>query len=103
MKKDDIELCGFIVTNDETEILAELAIENFKKHVVVMAQCMGDDYKRHLYDREYIEEVFNKVIERTKEDFNKAMKDDSRIEYMLFMDEVKDKLEYIYSLYCVHL
>lgn len=103
MKKDDIELCSFIVTNDETEIFAELAIENFKNHVVVMAQCMGDDYKRHLYDRRYIEEVFNKVIERTKEDFNKAMKDDSRIEYKLFMDGVKDKLEYIYSLYCVHL
>ncbi|EJX2758219.1 MULTISPECIES: hypothetical protein [Klebsiella] len=103
MKIDDIELCDFIVTNDETEIFAELAIENFKNHVVVMAQCMGDDYKRHLYDRKYIEEVFNKVIERTKEDFNKAMKDDSRIEYILFMDGVKDKLEYIYSLYCVHL
>ncbi|ECU6982625.1 hypothetical protein A7Y48_23525 [Salmonella enterica subsp. enterica serovar Enteritidis] len=84
-------------------MFAELAIENFKNHVVVMAQCMGDDYKRHLYDRKYIEEVFNKVIERTKEDFNKAMKDDSRIEYMLFMDGVKDKLEYIYSLYCVYL
>ncbi|AUT96590.1 hypothetical protein MC47_015300 [Citrobacter freundii] len=103
MKIDDIELCDFIVTNDETEIFAELAIENFKNHVVVMAQCMGDDYKRHLYDRKYIEDVFNKVIERTKEDFNKAMKDDSRIEYILFMNGVKDKLEYIYSLYCVHL
>ncbi|WP_200599056.1 hypothetical protein [Klebsiella variicola] len=103
MKIDDIELCDFIVTNDETEIFAELAIENFKNHVVVMAQCMGDDYKRHLYDRKYIEEVFNKVIERAKEDFKKAMKDDSRIECMLFMDGVKDKLEYIYSLYCVHL
>lgn len=103
MEIEDIELCDFIVTNDETEMFAELAIENFKNHVVVMAQCMGDDYKRHLYDRKYIEEVFNKVIERTKEDFNKAMKDDSRIECMLFMDGVKDKLEYIYSLYCVHL
>ncbi|ROW33711.1 hypothetical protein C3454_23870 [Citrobacter europaeus] len=103
MKIDDIELCDFIVTNDETEIFAELAIENFKNHVVVMAQCMGDDYKRHLYDRKYIEDVFNKVIERTKEDFKKAMKDDSRIEYILFMNGVKDKLEYIYSLYCVHL
>ncbi|EJD6651378.1 TPA: hypothetical protein ACWZKK_004708 [Klebsiella variicola] len=103
MEIEDIELCDFIVTNDETEMFAELAIENFKNHVVVMAQCMGDDYKRHLYDRKYIEEVFNKVIERTKEDFNKAMKDDSRIECMLFMDGVKDKLEYIYSLYCVYL
>lgn len=103
MKKGDIELCGFIVTNDETEIFAELAIENFKNHVVVMAQCMGDDYKRHLYDRKYIEEVFNKVIERTKEDFNKAMKDDSRTEYRLFMDKVKNNLESIYSLFCVHL
>ncbi|WP_159235628.1 hypothetical protein [Raoultella terrigena] len=103
MKKNDIQLCDFIVTNDETEIFSELAIENFKKHVVIMAECMGDDYKRHLYDRKYIEEVFNNVIERTKDDFNKAKKDDSRMEYMLFMDEVRSNLRVIYSMYCVNL
>lgn len=103
MKRNDIPPCRFIVSNDETEIFMELAIKNFKKHLQVMMECMGDNYKRHFYDRQYIEEVFDKVIERTKDDFNKAMRDDSRIDYMIFMDEIKGNLKSMYSLYCFYL
>lgn len=81
----------------------ELAVINFNKHHQVMMECMGDNYKRHFYDRQYIERVFIKVIERTKDDFNEIMKDDSRKRYTLFIDEVKENLRAMYELYCTHL
>ncbi|EJL9553299.1 hypothetical protein R3P88_003737 [Salmonella enterica] len=87
------------VTNDETEVFMEMAVNNFKKHLQVMIDCMGDDYERHFKDRRYIEDVIAKVIERTKQDFAESMKDNKGKEYYLFLDEVRRNLRVIYSAY----
>lgn len=97
MKNKTMLPCVVTVTNDETEIFMEMAVKNFKKHLQVMIDCMGDDYERHFKDRSYIEEVIGKVIERTKQDFAKSMKDNKGNEYYLFLDEVRRNLRVIYS------
>ncbi|HIG8416164.1 hypothetical protein ACHQIS_16160 [Raoultella ornithinolytica] len=99
MKNRTILPCVITVTNDETEIFMEMAVNNFKKHLQVMIDCMGDDYERHFKDRRYIEDVIAKVIERTKQDFAEAMKDNKEKEYYLFLDEVRRNLRVIYSAY----
>ena len=99
MKNRTILPCVITVTNDETEIFMEMAENNFKKHLQVMIDCMGDDYERHFKDRRYIEDVIAKVIERTKQDFAEAMKDNKVKEYYLFLDEVRRNLRVIYSAY----
>ncbi|WII80130.1 hypothetical protein N5863_17330 [Klebsiella pasteurii] len=99
MKNRTILPCVITVTNDETEIFMEMAVNNFKKHLQVMIDCMGDDYERHFKDRRYIEDVIAKVIERTKQDFAEAMKDNKVKEYYLFLDEVRRNLRVIYSAY----
>ncbi len=50
MKNRTMLPCVVTVTNDETEIFMEMAINNFKKHLQVMIDCMGDDYERHFKD-----------------------------------------------------
>ncbi|EPR7146708.1 hypothetical protein ACU8AA_004359 [Klebsiella pneumoniae] len=99
MKNRTILPCVITVTNDETEIFMEMAVINFKKHLQVMIDCMGDDYERHFKDRRYIEDVIAKVIERTKQDFAETMKDNKGKEYYLFLDEVRRNLRVIYSAY----
>ncbi|HIE9836241.1 TPA: hypothetical protein ACXRW3_000518 [Klebsiella quasipneumoniae subsp. quasipneumoniae] len=99
MKNRTILPCVITVTNDETEIFMEMAVNNFKKHLQVMIDCMGDDYERHFKDRRYIEDVIAKVIERTKQDFSETMKDNKGKEYYLFLDEVRRNLRVIYSAY----
>ncbi|HBS6387729.1 TPA: hypothetical protein OT191_002428 [Klebsiella variicola] len=99
MKNRTILPCVITVTNDETEIFMEMAVNNFKKHLQVMIDCMGDDYERHFKDRRYIEDVIAKVIERTKQDFAETMKDNKGKEYYLFLDEVIRNLRVIYSAY----
>lgn len=99
MKNRTILPCVITVTNDETEIFMEMAVNNFKKHLQVMIDCMGDDYERHFKDRRYIEEVIAKVIERTKKDFAESMKDNKGKEYCLFLDEVRRNLRVIYTAY----
>ncbi|MFV6428733.1 hypothetical protein ACNPFS_18075 [Klebsiella pneumoniae] len=99
MKKRTTLPCVITVTNDETEIFMEMAVNNFKKHLQVMIDCMGDDYERHFKDRRYIEDVIAKVIERTKQDFAETMKDNKGKEYYLFLDEVRRNLRVIYSAY----
>lgn len=99
MKNRTILPCVITVTNDETEIFMEIAVNNFKKHLQVMIDCMGDDYERHFKDRRYIEDVIAKVIERTKQDFAETMKDNKGKEYYLFLDEVRRNLRVIYSAY----
>ncbi|MDV5293896.1 hypothetical protein [Klebsiella michiganensis] len=99
MKNRTMLPCVVTVTNDETEIFMEMAVNNFKKHLQVMIDCMGDDYERHFKDRRYIEEVIAKVIERTKQDFAEAMKDNKGKEYHLFLDEVRRNLRVIYFAY----
>uniref|UniRef100_UPI003A9090C2 hypothetical protein n=1 Tax=Salmonella enterica TaxID=28901 RepID=UPI003A9090C2 len=49
MKNRTMLPCVVTVTNDETEIFMEMAVNNFKKHLQVMNDCMGDDYERHIY------------------------------------------------------
>ncbi|WP_407300726.1 hypothetical protein [Raoultella ornithinolytica] len=99
MKNRTILPCVITVTNDETEIFMEIAVNNFKKHLQVMIDCMGDDYEHHFKDRRYIEDVIAKVIERTKQDFAETMKDNKGKEYYLFLDEVRRNLRVIYSAY----
>lgn len=99
MKNRTMLPCVVTVTNDETEIFMEMAINNFKKHLQVMIDCMGDDYERHFKDRPYIEDVIVKVIERTKKDFAESMKDNKGKEYYLFLDEVRRNLRVIYLTY----
>ncbi|HBW4199342.1 hypothetical protein ACYBNI_14410 [Klebsiella pneumoniae] len=99
MKNRTILPCVITVTNDETEIFMEMAVNNFKKHLQVMIDFMGDDYERHFKDRRYIEDVIAKVIERTKQDFAETMKDNKGKEYYLFLDEVRRNLRVIYSAY----
>ncbi|EMP0251548.1 hypothetical protein ACEPWN_07120 [Klebsiella variicola] len=99
MKNRTILPCVVTVTNDETEIFMEMAVNNFKKHLQVMIDCMGDDYERHFKDRRYIEDVIAKVIERTKQDFAETMRDNKGKEYYLFLDEVRRNLRVIYSAY----
>ena len=99
MKNRTMLPCVVTVTNDETEIFMEMAINNFKKHLQVMIDCMGDDYERHFKDRHYIEDVIIKVIERTKKDFAESMKDNKGKEYYLFLDEVRRNLRVIYLAY----
>ncbi|ATR53677.1 MULTISPECIES: hypothetical protein [Klebsiella pneumoniae complex] len=99
MKNRTILPCVITVTNDETEIFMEMAVNNFKKHLQVMIDCMGDDYERHFKDRRYIEDVIAKVIERTKQDFAETMRDNKGKEYYLFLDEVRRNLRVIYSAY----
>lgn len=99
MKNRTMLPCVVTVTNDETEIFMEMAVNNFKKHLQVMIDCMGDDYERHFKDRCYIEDVIAKVIERTKQDFAESMKDNKGKEYYLFLDEVQRNLNVIYSAY----
>lgn len=99
MKNRTMLPCVVTVTNDETEIFMEMAVNNFKKHLQVMIDCMGDDYERHFKDRRYIEDVIAKVIERTKKDFAESMKDNKGKEYYLFLDEVRRNLRVIYSAY----
>ena len=99
MKNRTILPCVITVTNDETEMFMEIAVNNFKKHLQVMIDCMGDDYERHFKDRRYIEDVIAKVIERTKQDFAETMKDNKGKEYYLFLDEVRRNLRVIYSAY----
>ncbi|EAB7522698.1 TPA: hypothetical protein HHH31_001948 [Escherichia coli] len=100
MKSKNVLSFVVTVTNDETEIFMEMAINNFKKHLQVMIDCMGDDYERHFKDRLYIEGVIVKVIERTKKDFAESMKDNKGKEYYLFLDEVRRNLRVIYLAYC---
>lgn len=99
MKNRTMLPCVVTVTNDETEVFMEMAVNNFKNHLQVMIDCMGDDYERHFKDRRYIEDVIAKVIERTKQDFSESMKDNKRKEYYLFLDEVRRNLRVIYSAY----
>ncbi len=99
MKNRTMLPCVVTVTNDETEVFMEMAVNNFKNHLQVMIDCMGDDYERHFRDRRYIEDVIAKVIERTKQDFTESMKDNKRKEYYLFLDEVRRNLRVIYSAY----
>ncbi|EJX4926749.1 hypothetical protein OD635_003708 [Salmonella enterica] len=99
MKNRTMLPCVVTVTNDETEIFMEMAVNNFKNHLQVMNDCMGDDYERHFKDRRYIEDVIAKVIERTKKDFSESMKDNKGKEYYLFLDEVRRNLRVIYSAY----
>ncbi|HBW3256750.1 TPA: hypothetical protein MEY06_002046 [Klebsiella pneumoniae] len=99
MKNRTMLPCVVTVTNDETEIFMEMAINNFKKHLQVMIDCMGDDYERHFKDRLYIEDVIVKVIERTKKDFAESMKDNKGKECYLFLDEVRRNLRVIYLAY----
>lgn len=99
MKNRTILPCVVTVTNDETEVFMEMAVNNFKKYLQVMIDCMGDDYERHFKDRRYIEDVIAKVIERTKQDFAESMKDNKGKEYYLFLDEVRRNLRTIYSAY----
>ncbi|MCS6656930.1 hypothetical protein [Klebsiella pneumoniae] len=99
MKNRTMLPCVVTVTNDETEIFMEMAINNFKKHLQVMIDCMGDDYECHFKDRLYIEDVIIKVIERTKKDFAESMKDNKGKEYYLFLDEVRRNLRVIYLAY----
>ena len=94
MKSKNVLPCVVTVTNDETEVFMEMAINNFRKHLQVMIDCMGNDYERHFKDRLYIEEVIGKVIERTKQEFAESWK-----EYYLFLDEVIRNLRVIYSAY----
>ncbi|HBK4614383.1 TPA: hypothetical protein ACYRSE_004997 [Klebsiella michiganensis] len=99
MKNRTILPCVITVTNDETEIFMEMAVNNFKKHLQVMIDCMGDDYERHFKDRRYVEDVIVKVIERTKQDFSESMKDNKGKECYLFLDEVRRNLRVIYTAY----
>lgn len=99
MKNRTMLPCVVTVTNDETEVFMEMAVNNFKKHLQVMIDCMGDDYERHFKDSRYIEDVIAKVIERTKQDFSESMKDNKGKEYYLFLDEVRRNLRVIYSAY----
>ncbi|AXC65694.1 hypothetical protein DOE63_08840 [Salmonella enterica subsp. diarizonae serovar 59:z10:-] len=99
MKNRTILPCVVTATNDETEVFMEMAVNNFKKYLQVMIDCMGDDYERHFKDRRYIEDVIAKVIERTKQDFAESMKDNKGKEYYLFLDEVRRNLRAIYSAY----
>ena len=55
MKNKNVLPCVVTVTNDETEVFMEMAINNFRKHLQVMVDCMGNDYERHFKDRLYIE------------------------------------------------
>ncbi|MCQ9222707.1 hypothetical protein NQ122_29900 [Klebsiella pneumoniae] len=48
MKSKNVLPCVVTVTNDETEVFMEMAINNFRKHLQVMIDCMGNDYERHL-------------------------------------------------------
>ncbi len=57
MKSKNVLPCVVTVTNDETEVFMEMAINNFRKHLQVMIDCMGNDYERHFKNRRYIEEV----------------------------------------------
>lgn len=99
MKNRTILPCVITVTNDETEIFMEMAVNNFKKHLQVMIDCMGDDYERHFKDRRYVEDVIVKVIERTKQDFSESMKDNKGKECYLLLDEVRRNLRVIYTAY----
>lgn len=99
MKNKQMLPCVVAVTNDETEIFMEMAINNFRNHLQVMFDCMGNYYERHFKDRRYIEEVIAKVIERTKQEFAESMKDNRGKEYYLFLDEVQRNLNVIYSAY----
>ncbi|EAX6622969.1 hypothetical protein BIB81_07615 [Salmonella enterica] len=99
MKSKNVLPCVVTVTNDETEVFMEIAINNFRKHLQAMIDCMGDDYERYFKDRRYIEEVIAKVIERTKQEFAESMKDNKGKEYYLFLDEVRRNLRVIYSAY----
>ncbi|HHB7052088.1 TPA: hypothetical protein ACN7KQ_003107 [Klebsiella pneumoniae] len=99
MKNRTMLPCVVTVINDETEIFMEMAVNNFKKHLQVMIDCMGDDYERHFKDRRYIEDVIVKVIERTKQDFAESMRDNKGKEYYLFLDEVRRNLRVIYTAY----
>ena len=99
MKSKNVLPCVVTVTNDETEVFMEMAINNFRKQIQVMIDCMGNDYERHFKNRRYIEEVIAKVIERTKQEFAESMKDNTGEEYYLFLDEVRRNLRVIYSAY----
>ena len=99
MKSKNVLPCVVTVTNDETEVFMEMAINNFRKHLQAMIDCMGNDYERHFKDRLCIEEVIGKVIERTKREFAESMKDNKGKKYHLFLDEVRRNLRVIYSAY----
>ncbi|ECZ6731523.1 hypothetical protein F8X42_24320, partial [Salmonella enterica] len=64
-----------------------------------MQECMGDRFFKNIADMKYIDDVFNKVIENSKEGFSQFLKKHKIAGTIkkVFFDEVKVNLRFMHN------
>lgn len=96
MKNINVPEISFFFDNDKTEIFSRMALDNLALYVAKMFKIMGDQFERHLYDKKYMNMVMDHIIDITKPDFLKWVKDNNVGECTFLIDEVMEDLKYSY-------
>lgn len=96
MKNINVPEISFIFDNDKTEVFSRMAIDNLALYVEKMFKIMGDQFERHLYDKKYMNMVMEHIIDITKPDFLKWVKDNNVGECTFLIDEAMEDLKYSY-------
>lgn len=96
MKNVNVPEISFFFDNDKTEVFSRMAIDNLALYVAKMFKIMGDQFERHLYDKKYMNMVMDHIIDITKPDFLKWVKENNVEECTFLIDEVMEDLKYSY-------
>jgi hypothetical protein len=67
MKNINVPEISFIFDNDKTEVFSRMAMDNFRKHLQVMIDCMGNDLNV-IFMILYMNMVMDHIIYITKPD-----------------------------------
>lgn len=87
------------VYNDSTRLFFVKSFYYYELYISNMKEYMGDRFFKRVEDREYMDDVFDKVIENSKEGFNRFLKEckcSGSLRDVLF-DEVKVNLRHMHN------
>ena len=90
------------ISNDETEIFLKKAVENIKEHVQYILDYAFDDFTRHNEEKEYIDTLIAKVIDKTKTDFEEKVTSKKLKVSDVYFDEVSVNLRKLYTVFVIH-
>lgn len=99
MSKAITEVHEIKVYNESTRLFLVKSFYCYELYISNMQEYMGDRFVKMVEDRIYMDDVFDKVIENSKEGFNKFLKEgksSGSLRDVLF-DEVKVNLRHMHN------
>ncbi|CAE14115.1 MULTISPECIES: hypothetical protein [Photorhabdus] len=87
------------VTNESTRLFIVKAFEGYELYINNMQEYMGSRFFKNIADMKYMDDVFDKVIENSKEGFSQFLKKNKSAGSLkeVFFDEVKVNLRFMHN------